>query len=257
MLFVFFGIATLFAYNNAKSGKTEMESTATIDTEKAMSALPVSFYKRLEGTVAGKPVIVQLQKADGKSSGTYQYTGPWLTLSNYEANRTDTVNLLETNSYNYYFNKDAKQANLNLRWTGTGFNGTWISGDSAKPYQVKLEERYPAGSFKLKLETYSDSVAAVQNKANTPKAQISFTYLKPEATNAEAKWLDEKLQSLSGIKNLTSDRKTEFKKISSAYFKDYKKQVIEAKNGADTLSTSTVGGFHPLYRFKSIFNAYI
>ena len=63
-LICFFGIATLFACNNAKSRKTETESTATIDTEKAMSALLVSFYKRLEGTVAGKPAIVQLQKAD-------------------------------------------------------------------------------------------------------------------------------------------------------------------------------------------------
>ncbi|RZL17638.1 MAG: hypothetical protein EOO96_28745, partial [Pedobacter sp.] len=45
--------------NNQNTGSTT-DSTAVTKTE-----LPDNFYKRLEGTVAGKPVVVNLQKVNG------------------------------------------------------------------------------------------------------------------------------------------------------------------------------------------------
>lgn len=233
-LICLFGIATLFACNNIKSAKTETASTITKDSTKTDTALPNSFYKRLEGSIAGKSVVVQLQKENGILFGDYYYNGPWLRLTNYHATRKDSINLLESSFYDYYFNQNAKQAHLTLGWTGSGFNGTWLNGDSTKSYPIKLEEKYPEGSFKFKMGAYNDSVVALPNKANSPKAEISFAYLQPQADDDLEIWLDEKLKTISGIKQPNVDRGTGIKNLAEDYFKVYKAEVKKQQHGRDT-----------------------
>ncbi|TCD00012.1 DUF3298 domain-containing protein [Pedobacter frigidisoli] len=226
------GLLTLPACNNAKTGKN---SESLIDsTEKANTELPENFYKRLTGNIAGKPVVVHLQKVNGNYDGDYYYNGSWLNLSTDTLIGKDSVVLFENSFYDYYFDKDAKQPQLALKWIGNAFDGNWESGDKTKKYPVKLSEEYPDGSYEFSIGYYQDSVKAFPGKAKSPAAQISFEYLKPKATDESGKWLDNQLKRISGIRLGSEDREIAFKKIADAYFSDYQKEITEQqKQGPD------------------------
>ncbi|MET4083026.1 hypothetical protein ABIB40_002993 [Pedobacter sp. UYP30] len=218
-------MATLFACNNPKSSKTETENNASMDTAKTTTVLPTTFYKRLEGTIAGKAIIMNLQRTNEGFSGGYYYNGPWLDLASYAKATKDSVYLNERNLYSSYFGLDSKYPKLTMGWNGNGFNGTWISGDSTKRYPIKLQEKYPEGSYKFSTGMYNDSIAAIPKNPKSPMAQIDFTYLKPEGNTDNIKWLDAKLKKLSGIKETSTGRQAGFENLSADYFKNYTSEV--------------------------------
>lgn len=231
LLLCVFVMVVLNACNNPKNtGNTTetADSTANIKTE-----LTESFYKRLEGTIAGKKVVVHLQKVNDDVSGTYYYDGSWLNLSTDTLVGKDSILLTEYSFYESYFTQDFKSPHLALKWNGNGFNGTWESGDKTKKFPIALTEKYPENSYAFNAGIYQDSVKALPNQAKSPVAQISFEYLESTSKDEFGTWLNTELKKIIGIKP-TVDRKTGFKNIASAYFKDYKTQVAEQqKNGRD------------------------
>ncbi|RZK20760.1 MAG: DUF3298 domain-containing protein [Pedobacter sp.] len=222
----------LAACTNPKSdnkANQNSDSVALANTE-----LSDNFYKRLEGTIAGKRVVLNLQKIDDDYDGNYYYEGSWLNLSTDTLIGKDSVVLLENSFYDYYFDKDAKQNNLSLKWNGKGFTGTWENGNQSKSYPVQLTEKYPEGSYQFTAGKFSDSVTAFADKTKSPSASISFEYLQATATDDGGNWLNNQLKSISGIKPGNVDREIGFKKIAEAYFSDYRKEITNLqKTGPD------------------------
>jgi len=209
--------------SNKETSSTEnSDSTKTINTD-----LTENFYKRLEGTIAGKPVTMHLQKLNGEYNGTYYYDGSWLNLATDTLIGKDSLVLTENSYYEFYNYQNAKQPHINLKWTGNGFKGQWVNGDETKNYPVVLLEKYPEGSYAFSTGIYQDSVKAFTGKSKSPAAKISFEYLKPSKSDDSGQWLDKQLKSISGIRQSPVDRSIGFKKIADTYLSDYKKEITD------------------------------
>jgi len=219
--FYFFVLLILSACNNPKTSTASNESTGSTET-----VLPENFYKRLTGTIAGKSVQMNLQKVNGEYDGNYYYDGSWLNLASDTLIGKDSLILRENSFYDYYFDQDAKQPHLSLKWIGNGFKGSWESGDKSKKYPVLLKEEYPEGSYEFAAGVYQDSARAFANKAKSPSAQISFEYLQPKKQDEQGIWLDNQLKSILGIK-ISANREAGFKTVAQAYFKDYQSEVAD------------------------------
>ncbi|GAA4201250.1 hypothetical protein GCM10022289_14330 [Pedobacter jeongneungensis] len=230
-LLCLFGIAILSACNNPKNGNNntvKTDSTAKVKTE-----LTRHFYKRLEGTIAGKKVVMHLQKVNDDVSGSYYYDGSWLNLSTDTLIGKDSIVLTEYSYYESYFTQDFKSPHLALKWNGNGFNGTWESGDKAKKFPIVLTEKYPDGSYQFNAGIYDDSVKAFASQPKSPAAQISFEYLESKNTDESSTWLNTQLKKMLGLGSQVA-LTTGFKNIAAGYFKDYKAQAAEqSKNGRD------------------------
>lgn len=232
ILSALFGLSILTACNQNKN--EQQNSTGTDSTAAVHQELEENFYKRLEGTIAGKAVVMNLQKVNGDYDGDYYYDGYWLNLSTDSIIGKDSIVLVENSYYDYYFDKAAKQPRLSLKWTGNGFKGSWTSGDQTKTFPVILAEKYPEGSYEFKAGIVEDSVKAFDGQAKSPGATISFEYVKPVKGGDQEKWLDNQLKRISGIRLGKVDREPGFRSIAEAYFSDYKKEIAEQqKNGPD------------------------
>lgn len=230
-LFCLFGLLIVSACNNPKNGTNSTETSDS--TVNAKAELTGSFYKRLEGTIAGKKVVMHLQKVDDDVSGTYYYDGSWLNLSTDTLIGKDSIILTEYSFYESYFTKDFKSPHLSLKWNGNGFDGTWEGGDKAKKYPVTFAEKYPDGSYQFNAGIYKDSVKAFASQPKSPVAEISFEYLESKSNDEYGNWLNLELKKISGVTSQV-DRSIGFKNIAAAYFKDYKTQVAEQqKNSRD------------------------
>ncbi|QNR82790.1 DUF3298 domain-containing protein [Pedobacter riviphilus] len=231
-LFCLLGLLIISACNNPKNGANTTETTND-STANAKAQLTESFYKRLEGTIAGKKVVMHLQKVDDDVSGTYYYDGAWLNLSTDTLIGKDSIVLTEYSFYESYFTPDFKSPHLALKWNGNGFSGHWESGDKTKKYPIALTEKYPEGSYPFSAGIYKDSIKAFSDQPKSPTAEISFEYLESKSNDEYGNWLNSELKKISGVKSQV-DRSIGFKNIAAAYFKDYKTQVAEQqKNGRD------------------------
>lgn len=223
-LFCLFGLAIISACNNPKNGKKNSGNTDS--TSSIKKELTGSFYKRLEGTIAGKKVVMHLQKVDdGEVSGSYYYDGSWLNVSTDSVIGKDSIVLAEYNFYESYFSQDSKSPLLKLKWNGNGFDGTWESGDKTKKYPIALTEKYSEGSYSFSTGFYEDSVKAFADRPKSPSAEIRFEYLESKRNDENGKWLDSELKKMFGLAQ--ADRSTGFKNIAATYFNDYKNEVAE------------------------------
>ena len=229
-LFCLFGLAIISACNSPKNGTNTSKTTDSTVNVKA--GLTGSFYKRLEGTIAGKKVVMHLQKVEDDVSGFYYYDGSWLNLSTDTLIGKDSMVLTEYSFYESYFTQDSKSPHLKLKWNGNGFDGTWESGDETKKYPIALKEKYPEGSYQFNAGIYEDSVKAFANQAKSPAAQISFEYLESKNSDEYGNWLNTELKKILGIKAQV-ERTIGFKNIAADYFKDYKLQVAEQNSNGD------------------------
>ncbi|MBC6111521.1 RsiV family protein [Pedobacter fastidiosus] len=230
ILYSAFGFLALTACNRTKS---ENKNSETSDSTKTVTAdLPENFYKRLEGDVAGKHVVMNLQKTGSDYSGTYYYNGSWLNLSIATLIGKDSIVLNENNFSEYYFDENAKSNTLALKWIGNGFKGKWTSGKKDKTFAINLTEKYPAGSYAFSVSTYEDSTKAFPKKVKSPVAEIGFRALSATGKSASDNWLNQELKKLMGLKVGQNDWNTGFKTLATAYFADYKNTVLDyAKDG--------------------------
>ncbi|PWS25951.1 hypothetical protein DHW03_18025 [Pedobacter yonginense] len=221
----------LVALTACNRSKTENSNTETLDSSKnTVADLPENFYKRLEGEIAGKHVVMNLQKTGSDYSGTYYYNGSWLNLSIDTLIGKDSVVLNENNYAEYYFDEHAKSNRLALKWVGNGFNGKWMNGKTDTTFPINLTEKYPAGSYSFSISTYQDSIKAFPQKAKSPVAEIGLKAL----TAPENAWLDQQLKKLMGFKDNQTNWNAGLKSMASSYLEDYKKNVAEYEKDGDT-----------------------
>ncbi|RZL41396.1 MAG: hypothetical protein EOO93_29895, partial [Pedobacter sp.] len=82
---IYSSFLALIIFTACNNPKTDKNAETAESTKNESTVLTSTFYKRLEGTIAGKPVVMHLQNADDDYSGVYYYDASWLNLS------TDTL----------------------------------------------------------------------------------------------------------------------------------------------------------------------
>jgi len=224
-LFYFLGLFIAMGCNNS----TKTVSTPTDGTNKV---LPKSFYKRLEGQLDGKKIIMHLQKKDSDFIGVYYTEGTWLNLLK-DSSNSDSLVLWENPTHGYYENENLKQAQFKLKWTGKAFNGYWINAMRNKKYPVNLTENYASDSYAFSFINFSDSISAIPGNKKTPKATISFDYLNALGHSEEVAFLNENLKTTIGLDKNQADWPAGLKALSEKYFTSYKKDIKRLNLKAD------------------------
>jgi hypothetical protein len=196
--------------------------------------LPEKFYKRLEGEIAGKHVVMNLQKIEYDYSGSYYYDGSWLSLAIDTIIGKDSIVLTETPTEGYEYNDKVLPNTLALKWTGNGFSGKWTSGNKNKSYNITLTEKYPAGSYPFDITTYADSTKAFSTKENSPTAEIGFKVLTASGKTSADSWINKQLQKAAGLKEGQTSWDQGIKSLTQSYLSDYQKSVKELAQEGDS-----------------------
>lgn len=231
ILFSALGLLALTACNRNKSSQSSTESG---DSTKAIVAdLPEKFYKRLEGEIAGKHVVMNLEKIEYDYSGSYYYDGSWLSLAIDTIIGKDSIVLTETPTEGYEYNEKVIPNTLALKWTGNGFSGKWTSGNKDKSYNIALTEKYPAGSYPFEISTYADSAKAFPNKDNSPSAEIALKVLTTTGKTPADSWINKQLQMAAGLKEGQTNWEAGLKSLTQNYLKEYQKSVKELAREGD------------------------
>jgi hypothetical protein len=211
-------IPLLSACNEAPEKKqTTPEKVIVTDTV----ATTRDFYKRLEGSIAEKPIVMHLHQFGEQVEGVYYYTdkGLWLTLTQ-DSVANDSIYLSESVPGDNWSEQIQNNAHFIVSIEKDGIKGRWVSGDKTKSYPITLSEVYPQGSYRFSVQSFTDSVKALQNKKESPQAQISYTFVVPQQND----WLDTQVKSVLHLDS-TESFKAGFTKAKEQYFEQYKKEL--------------------------------
>ncbi len=231
-------LLALFLFAACGSDKKETKGAAehqetTVATDTVLSP---NFYKRLEGTIAGQPVVMQLQAYNGDISGVYYYLnhGEWLSLSG-KLNISDPnkVVLTESNS-----GEGEKSGTMDCTYGQGAFKGSWRNADGSKNYLIDLKEVYPEGSYTFTTQSLQDSSAAFPQKKESPMATVSNQFVLPLKQDADGKWLETEIKKALHIDSslMALDLVSGAKRMNSKYLQSYKDEA--GNMGSDEQFTS-------------------
>lgn len=160
------------------------------------------FFKTMEGTIAGKPVVMHIVKAADRIDANYYYTeqGQTIFLSrNWEKTSGDSIYLIEITNIT-----SGKSPSLALAISGDGIKGSWTSGDETSSYPVDLKESTIQPSVNLVAIGAVDSAQYLKFKKDTPTLKTSVSVIAAAGNQA---WLNERVKSLlSGNKKEAPDQ---------------------------------------------------
>lgn len=156
-------------------------------TEPQSQALEDNYYKRLEGTIGGDAIVMNLNKQGEYIQGSYRMQGAEYNLM-LDTLINDSLILVS------YKMSDPKwdlmnSERLHLKWTGTGFTGKWISKNDQESLPVTLKHSYPAGTVDLETFVFVDSIKAYKDVKNSPHATLKLYF--PVSKDA---WLESELK---------------------------------------------------------------
>lgn len=174
--FSLFAFILLAACDSKETGKSASSQESNIEAA-GDTLFSGDFYKRYNGTVAGKPVVVQLQFAGGRLEGSYQYAsqGEAIELSDFSDTTNDEVHELTEIAPGHQSDWPTWTLNI-LRTEATG---EWRDPLTGQRSTIQLKEAYPQGSTRLQVFSVVDSMSLFADKPNGPKAVTSYVYLQP------------------------------------------------------------------------------
>jgi hypothetical protein len=222
-------ISVIFILFMASCGneKESVQQTNTVvdTTAKYDSALSPNFYKRMEGTIADQPVVVQLQCYNGSIRGMYYYLnhGVWIMLSGtVNPSNPNNVTIEESN-----FSDGEKTAVLDCKYDQGTLKGSWRSADGKKNYLIDLKESYPEGSYTFTTMSLHDSLAAFPGVDSSPVANVSKAFVVPLKDDEDNKWLGLQIKKAMGIDStlLTLDIQAGATKMNGKFLKGYRDEV--------------------------------
>jgi hypothetical protein len=189
------------------------------------SILTMNFYKRMEGTIADQPVVVQLQCYNGTIRGMYYYLnhGVWIMLSGtVNPANPSNVTIEESN-----FSDGEKTAILDCKYDQGTLKGSWRSADGKKNYLIDLKESYPEGSYTFTTMSLHDSLAAFPEVDSSPVANVSKAFVIPLKDDENNKWLNLQIKKAMGVDStlLTLDIKIAATKMNGKFLKGYRDEV--------------------------------
>lgn len=152
------------------------------------------FFKTLEGSIAGKPIIMHFLKTHEGVDANYYYTdqGQTIFLSK-DWNKTpgDSIYLLEVS------NRTSEQSpTLAMVIHEDGVKGIWSSGDGKTTYPFELKESTSQPALHFNAASYIDSAQYLKFKTDTPTLKSSVTLVTATDDNAGATWLNSQLKQI-------------------------------------------------------------
>lgn len=216
-------------------------------------SLPSDFYKRLEGTIAGQPVVMHLQCYKGALQGSYYYikqgkpislkgTSDSLHPDNFQLKEFSNEN--ETDSYPM----------LDCVYESGKIKGSWRSADGKENYLIDLKETYPQGSLRFSGLGLQQEIQAIPGNDNSPVATVNKGLIIPENDKAQNEWLtDEIIKMVSGDTIPAGHDIIEAAKRSNAAFvKSYEQDLKDAKK--DGFDISERFGYDDLLQLSVLYN---
>lgn len=217
--------SALFTACGNEKKEPVQEQTVTETKPVFDSVLTMSFYKRMEGTIADQPVVLQLQCYNGKIQGMYYYLnhGVWIMLSGaVNPANPNNITIQESN-----FSDGEKTATLDCKYEQGTLKGSWRSADGRKNYLIDLKESYPEGSYTFTTISLHDSLAAFPQVDSSPVATVSKDFVVPLKDDEDGQWLNLQVKKAIGIDTalLTLDISTGATKMNGKFLKGYRDEV--------------------------------
>lgn len=225
LLSLFVLLSALFTACGSEKKEPVQQQPVTQNKSLYDSILTMNFYKRMEGTIADQPVVVQLQCYNGRIQGMYYYLnhGVWIMLSGaVNPANPNNVTIEESN-----FSDGEKTAILDCKYDQGTLKGSWRSADGKKNYLIDLKESYPEGSYTFTTMSLHDSLAAVPGVDSSPVANVSKAFVAPLKDDENSKWLGLQIKKAIGIDStlLTLDIQTGATKMNGKFLKGYRDEV--------------------------------
>jgi len=162
------------AVTGCDEGKPAAQEENVVAEAATNGSTPGDFYKRLTGTIAGRPAVVQLHKFGALVAGYFQYEGANLPVK--IINWSDTVadnNYHLTEVDNDGDAQDITGATWDIVVNGNAVTGKWTSPDGQSVQDINLQEEYPAGSIRLDAFYFTDT-AQMFKTIKYPQANVTY-----------------------------------------------------------------------------------
>ncbi|MBN9483353.1 MAG: hypothetical protein BGO70_12800 [Bacteroidetes bacterium 43-93] len=162
--------------NNAHNEQNTSTAPSTTEVSPSNEA-----YKRFSGTIAGQPVVLNLQvskHAYSVMSGSYYYVKQGKPIGLYILPDSTVMNGYLVDEDPEVKNSDT-QPHWKFMYDGNTITGKWTSADGKKTYDINLKEDYPQGSYHLGIWSREDSIPYQKGKA-APAATVSYQLLVPK-----------------------------------------------------------------------------
>lgn len=217
--------------NTPRADSAEKDSTLN----KTGTTHSASFYQQYEGTIAGKPVVMNLVKNEDRYEMSYYYKNIGKIIHPYQKWEPplseDTVYFQETFSNINQEDWSQTDHELNLHITQEAIRGFWFTGDGKKRFEVELNAVELPGSYDFSVVACEDSLVYAKLAKDTPRAHISIMLLEPKDTEDRA-WVTSLL--LKNYLNTESKKQTgdllqNIRNYTTAYINDYKTEMDALK----------------------------
>lgn len=207
---------------------------------------PANFYKRMSGTIAGKPVTVHLTSFNGRHTVYCYYKGQetYVTLSSFGDTaytgelRFDELCItdrLADNAFQPYWLLSIREDSA---------YGMRITGENIPPDEIILKEHYPEGSYRME-PIYHSLRAAYHDESDTPFVTSSHHLLwpgnNPDTTGCA--FLARRFANFAGCGDPSVYTKYDVLQCISEkdknYFSDYRRIITESGMQSDELQRPT------------------
>ncbi|WP_346236584.1 DUF3298 and DUF4163 domain-containing protein [Niabella insulamsoli] len=184
----------IFASCKNEDKKAEGSAPLTKDSAISQSLTDPYFYKSLEGTIAGKPVVLNLVKTGNRLDANYYYTEkgqPIFLMKNWEKTAKDSFYFIEiTNPSN------GQSAQLSMAIVTNGLRGTWTSADGAASYPIDLKTTSADAPLELIAMSKIDTAYYTRFKSDTPTLKAAVTVVAASGHDDHAEWLNDRVKSI-------------------------------------------------------------
>lgn len=200
-------------------GKKETPQTPSTTTGSA-ETLTGTWYRQYMGTVAGRPVTVDLEFSNGRLSGTYTYDEHDLLIDLYASDSSTAGKYFMYETNPLLRPEDKGDDHWLLSFTGGTATGQWVSYDGAKKYDIRLQEVDYKNTYKFDLFSQDDSVV-VKLKNCSVSAQTTNSWYAPAAmANADKQFFNSIVLRTFGCKEQQPIADC-IKKANATYFAEY------------------------------------
>lgn len=192
---LFTAILSFISCKNQDKNNEVVPSSADslLITKKTSLSDPYS-YTMLEGTIAGKSVIMHLLRNNDQIDANYYYTEQGQTIflfKNWEKENLDSIYLMENTD-----DGSGLSPQISLHIDKDSVSGIWESANGNTVYPIHLKESNAHLSLQFSAINYTDSAAYLGFITDTPMLRSSITLLMAKDNNASANWFNNTFKKL-------------------------------------------------------------